>query len=114
MVQHVVQIKNGIIIHVSVGVKSIACAKKQLESQHIYLWEQYVSKGIDETLVSACDEIVNAADIASTNVTNTMPTNMTNTISTNVTSTTSTDFEGKKLRYKKDCYILHKVILVIM
>ena len=43
------------------------------------------------------------------NVSNTLSTNMTNTISTNVTSTTSTNSDGKALRYKLDCYILHTI-----
>ena len=38
---------------------------------------------------------------------------MTN-ISTNVTSTMSTNSDGKRVRYKIDCYILHTVLLVII
>ena len=40
-------------------------------------------------------------DIVSTNMTNTTPTNITSTISLNV----STNFDGKKVRYKVDCFI---------
>ena len=48
-------------------------------------------------------------DIVSTNMTNTTPTNITSTISLNV----STNFDGKKVRYKVDCSILHTVLFVI-
>ena len=41
-------------------------------------------------------------DIVSTNMTNTIPTNM------------STNSDGKKVRYKMDCYILHTVLLVMV
>ena len=45
--------------------------------------------------------VMNVMDIVSTE--------MTNTIATNV----STNSDGKKVRYKMDCYILHTVLLVI-
>ena len=48
-----------------------------------------------------CDEIIKAMDSVSTNVTN---------ISANVTSTMLTKSGDKKVRYKMDCYILHKVL----
>ena len=51
-----------------------------------------------------CDEIIKAMDSVSTNVTN---------ISANVTSTMLTKSSKKKVRYKMDCYILHKVLSVI-
>ena len=51
-----------------------------------------------------CDEIIKAMDSVSTNVTN---------ISANVTSTMLTKSGDKKVRYKMDCYILHKVLSVI-
>ena len=35
-------------------------------------------------------------------------------VSTNVTSTVSINCHNKKVRYKIDCYILHKVLLVII
>ena len=38
-------------------------------------------------------------------------TKMTNTIAT---STVSINSDGKKVRYKTDCYILHTVLLVII
>ena len=55
-----------------------------------------------------------STDNISTNVTNTIPANMTNAISVNVTSTMSTNSDGKKVRYKKDCYIFDTVLLVII
>ena len=61
-------------------------------------------KSIADTLVSVCDEIINATDNVSTNVTNTIPTNFMSIVSTNVHS--------KKVGYKMDCYILHTVLLV--
>ena len=51
-----------------------------------------------------CDEIIKAMDSVSTNVTN---------ISANVTSSMLTKSDDKKVRYKMDCYTLHKVLPVI-
>ena len=59
-------------------------------------------KSIADTSVIACDEIISVTDILSTK--------MKNTIATNVTKT----FHSKKVRYKFDCYILHKVSLAII
>ena len=36
-----------------------------------------------------------------------------NIVRTNMPSTVSTNFHNKKVRYKMDCYMLHKVLLVI-
>ena len=41
------------------------------------------------------------------NATDSVSTNVANTISKNVMSTMSTNSDGKKVRYKMDCYILH-------
>lgn len=50
-------------------------------------------------------------DSVSTNVINTVTTNVTNNIPTNVINTLSTNVpinsDGKNLRYKMECYILH-------
>ena len=46
--------------------------------------------------------------------TDNISTNVTNAISVNVTSTMSTNSDGKKVRYKKDCYIFDTVLLVII
>ena len=48
--------------------------------------------------------MISAADSVSTNVRN--------TISTNVTSTVSINSDDETARYKVDCYILHKFVLV--
>ena len=50
----------------------------------------------------ACDETMYAINIVLTNITNTI-----------ATSTVSINPDGKKRRYKIDCYILHTVLLVI-
>ena len=63
-------------------------------------------KCIVDDLVIVCDENMNVMDSVSTN--------MTNTISTNVASSVSIKFDDKKVRYKMDYYILHKVLLVII
>ena len=75
----------------------------QLESQHIYLYEndKYL-KSIPDTSVIACNEIISVMDIASTKMTNTMATNV------------SINLDGKKVRYKVDCYIFHTDLLVII
>ena len=70
IVQHVIQIKNGIIILVNASVKSIVSAKKD------YSWNpstcickngKYL-KSIAHTLLIVCDEILYVKDIVSTNV----------------------------------------------
>ena len=62
---------------------------------------QYL-KSIADTSVIACDEIIPVMDIVSTKMTNTIPT------------TVSINSDGKKVKYKIDCYILHEVLLVII
>ena len=56
-------------------------------------------KSIADTSVIACDELISAIDIVSRK--------MTNTIATNV----SINCHTKKLRYKTECYILHRILL---
>ena len=76
-------------------------------------------KGIADTSVTECDEIIIAMDIVSTKKANTIATKKTNTIArkktnaieTNVMSTASIDCYIKKIR---DFYILHAVLLVII
>ena len=58
----------------------------------------------------AWDDIIFAMNIILTNMTNTVPTNMANTLSINV----STNYDGKKVRYNMDCYILHSFLSVII
>ena len=50
----------------------------------------------------ACNEIISVRDIVLTK--------MTNTIGTNV----PINSDGKKVRYKNDCYILHTVLLLLI
>ena len=64
---------------------------------------KYLKSIIDESVI-VWDEIKNAADSA---------TNVTNNISTNVTSTVPITSDDEKVKYKMNCYILHKVVLVI-
>ena len=71
--------------------------------------EKYL-KSIADNSVIVCDEILNAADSASTNTTST---NVTNTLPTNVMSTVSRNLHNKKVNFKMDYYILHTVLLVI-
>ena len=59
-------------------------------------------KSIADTSVITCDEIISAMDIVSTKMTN------------NIARNVSINSDGKKVRYKIDCYILHTVLLVII
>ena len=58
-----------------------------------------ILKGIPDTSVIECDEIITVM----------VSTKMTNTITTNVTSTASINCHSKKAR---DCYILHTVLFM--
>ena len=62
---------------------------------------EYLANSIDDSVIT-CDEIVNTADSASTHAL------------INVTSTVLTNFHNRKVRYKIDCNILLKVLLVII
>ena len=106
IIQHVIQVKNGITKHVNVNVKIIVSAQ-------IYYWynhpwnpstcicenNEYL-KSIADTSVAECDETIIVVDIESTK--------NTNTIATNITSTPSINYQSKKVR---DYYILHTVLL---
>ena len=59
-------------------------------------------KSIADTSVITCDEIIFFMDIVSTK--------MTDTVARNV----SINSDGKKVRYKIDCYFLHTVLLLII
>ena len=99
-VQLAFQIKNGIMKHVHVSVKVIVHARKIIVGILAHVFLKIVS--IEKILLmiqKLC--VMNVMDIVSTE--------MTNTIATNV----STNSDGKKVRYKMDCYILHTVLLVI-
>ena len=79
--QHVIQIENGIIKHVSVSVKIIKCKSHYSwnPSTCIYEGSQYL-KGIVDNSKIVYDEIIYIMDIVSTNVTNTTPVNVTSTV----------------------------------
>ena len=100
IVQLAFQIKNGTMKHVHVSVKVIVHARKIIVGILAHVFLKIVS--IEKILLmiqKLC--VMNVMDIVSTE--------MTNTIATNV----STNSDGKKVRYKMDCYILHTVLLVI-
>ena len=61
-----------------------------------------------------CNEIINATDNVLATEANAIPENMTNSTSTNVTCTMPTNSDGKKVRYKIDCYISHTLLKVIL
>ena len=100
IVQLAFQIKNGIMKHVHVSVKVIVHARKIIVGILAHVFLKMVS--IEKVLLmiqKLC--VMNVMDIVSTK--------MTNTVTINV----STNSDGKKVRYKMDCYILHTVLLVI-
>ena len=101
IVQHVIQIKNGITINFNVSVKSITSANNP--STFIYENSRFLKSIVDDSVI-ARDKIMSIANNASTNVTN--------TISKNVTSPVSINFDDKKVWYKMDCYIFHMFLLV--
>ena len=101
IVQLAFQIKNGIMKHVHVSVKVIVHARKIIVGILAHVFLKIVS--IEKILLmiqKLC--VMNVMDIVSTK--------MTNTVTINV----STNSDGKKVRYKMDCYILHTVLLVIL
>ena len=100
IVQLAFQIKNGVMKHVHVSVKDIVHARKIIVGILAHVFLKMVS--IEKVLLmiqKLC--VMNVMDIVSTK--------MTNTVTINV----STNSDGKKVRYKMDCYILHTVLLVI-
>ena len=101
IVEHVIQIKNGIIKHVNVNVKVIISEKKDYSwNPSICICENSKYLSIGDTSIIECDETISVMDIVSIK--------MTNTVATNVTSTGSKNCHSKKLR---DCYILHTFLL---
>ena len=101
IIQHVIQIKNRIIINFNLSAKSIISANNP--STFIYENSRHLKSIVDDSVI-ASDKIMNIANNASTNVKN--------TISKNVTSPVSINFDDKKVRYKMDCYIFHTLLLV--
>ena len=112
IVQYVIQIKNGIMKHVNVNVKSIRFAKKKKRD---YSWNpstcicensKYL-KSIVDTLVTECDKIVIVMDNVSTKKTNTIATKKISAIATNFTKTASISCHSKRVR---DFYFAHSFI----
>ena len=88
IVQHVIQIRNGLIKHVNVNVKIIVSAKKYSWNPRICICENSkYPKSIADTSVIACDEIIDIMDFVSTKITNTIATNK------------SINSDDKKVRY---------------
>ena len=85
IVQHVIQIKYGIIIHVNVNVKIIV----NLEKNIVGVLKHGMTQFIADTFVIDCDKITTAMDIVSTK--------MTNPIAINATSTASINHHSKKV-----------------
>ena len=93
IVQHVIQIKNGIIKHVNVNVKIIVSAKKDYRwnsSTCICEKSKYL-KSIADTSLIACEK---KAKYYTTNV--------------------SINCHNENVRYKFDCYISHTILLAII
>ena len=96
VVQHVIQIKNGIIDYVNVNVKIVVSIKKNIVG---ILNVTDTSKSVADTSVTECGEIIIVMNNSSTK--------NTNTITPNVTKTSSINCLSTKVR---DCYVLHKVL----
>ena len=100
IVQHVIEVKNGIIRQVNVNLKIIVSAKK------ITAWIlAQVRIATFDGSKAKYDEII-VMDIVSTKTTNALP--------TNVTSTMLTNCDDKKVIYKLNCYIPHIIFLMIL
>ena len=95
IVEHVIQIKNGIIKQVNVNVKIIISMKKVIVGILAYVFAKIVKylKSVTDTSVTKHDEIVIFMDIVSTKKTNTIATNVTSTASINCLK------KSKKLLY---------------
>ena len=96
IVQHLIQIKNGIIINVNASVKIILRPKNIICGTLAHVFMSAV--GI------LWNEIINITDSVSTNVTNTS--------TSNVSSTVSINSDDKNERYNINCHILHALLLV--
>ena len=88
LVQHIIQIKNGVMKHVNVIVGILARVFVRIA-------------GIADTSDIMYDEIISVMDIVSTKKRNTIARNV------------SINSDDKKVRYKIDCCILDTVLLVI-
>ena len=95
--QHVIQIKNGIIKHGNVNVKIIISVKKVIVEilAHVHVPLKIVA----DTSVTNCDEIIIVMDIVSTK--------KTNAVATNVPSTSSIgSFISDHVNVDNYCYLL--------
>ena len=94
LVQHVIQITNGIMKHINLSVKVIVSENEIIVGvlAHVFV------KIITDISVIDWDEIIFVADIVSTKKTNT-------------TSTAWINCQSKKVR---DCYILHTILSTII
>ena len=111
IVQNVIRNKNGIIKLVNVIVKIIVkCQKDYRYDPSVGISEnsKYL-KSIDDVSVIEWGEAITGMGIVSIIKTNTVATEKINTITTNAVSTASINCVSKK-----DCYILHTVLLVII
>ena len=99
LVQHVIQITNGIMKHINLSVKVIVSENEIIVGilAHVFV------KSITDISVIDWDEIIFVIDIVSTK--------KTNTIATNVKSTACINCQSKKVR---DCYILHTILSTII
>ena len=103
IVQYVIQIKNGMIIHINLNVKLIVRAKKNYSwnpSTYICENSKYL-KSITDPSMTGCNEIIIVVNNVSTK----------KTIKTNVTTTASINCHSIKVR---DYYILHTILLPII
>ena len=79
IVQHVIQIRNGIIKHVNVNVEIIVRANKIILGILCICENSKYLKSIADTLLIECDEIISVMDIVSAKMTNSIiVTNATN------------------------------------
>ena len=107
IVQHVVQIKNGIMINASVIVKFLRCKKDYSWNPSTCICEnsRYLKSTGDDS-VSVCDEIINISNSVSTALKNTIPTNVTNTVSIKP--------DIKKVALEKSNCLTYTISLVII
>ena len=118
VIQHVIEIKNEIIINENVILKGIIPAKKDFNwniSTCIWKNSRFL-KGIFDDSTFVCNEIINVIESVSTsvtitkstevtsavptNATSTMPRNVISTLSTNVTGSVPVNFDNEKVIYK--------------
>ena len=109
IVQHVIQITNGIMMNANASVRSIACAIKIIVEISTCICENSrYFKSIADASVTICDNIISIRNSISINVTNNLPKNAANTVptkvactmSTNATTTVPINSDDKNVKYK--------------